>query len=84
MEERPVPPEEIGSALVREREDAVIEEVAMMLATERLPEKSALPCTESACAGEVLPIPNDPEIKALSEFGSNQYFALLVPETPPN
>ena len=34
--------------------------VAVKLATERLPEKSPFPCTDSVCEGEVVPRPKRP------------------------
>ena len=66
----PVPPEETGSAVVKLAEAAesappiAAVPVAVRFAREILPLKSPLPCTESACVGEVVPMPTEPPLVA--------------------
>jgi len=50
-------PKEVVVALVKEPLSAVSVPVAVTFAAERLPERSALPCTEKSADGEVVPIP---------------------------
>jgi len=54
-------PEELVERRELGRPESVTVPVAVMFAAERLPEKSPLPCTESAWDGEVVPTPKKPE-----------------------
>ena len=80
---QPVPPEVSGSAVVREREFAVMEEVAVRVEVRMSPPlKTAEPLIESVRYGEEVPIPSLPEKNAICAVGSNQYFALVVEVFP--
>ena len=55
-------PEEVMAVV--EAYGKVLAAVAVMLAAERLLEKSALPWTERSCEGEVVPSPTEPPLVA--------------------
>ena len=55
----------VEEALARaDRPETASVPVAVMLAAERLLEKSALPWTERSCEGEVVPSPTEPPLVA--------------------